>query len=367
MKKKPSVLIVDDNPENLGVLGTIIAENGYTPGFAQNGAIALAAVKKKRPDLILLDVMMPDIDGFEVCRQLKQDPTFDDIPIIFLTAMADKEDVITGLELGAVDYVTKPFNNMELITRVNTHLELKAAKEALSEKVDELKQANATKDKFFAIIAHDLINPFNALLAFSSILANKHTQMPEDERDSCIQGILQASNNNYNLLKNLLHWARSQIGKLEVKPTLFDLRDSVGKNIEFHTEVSELKGVNIFSSIDSHWVFADKRMFDTVIRNLLSNAIKFTPEHGMVSISAKQKDDFVEISISDTGVGLKSEDVDKLFRIDVNQTTVGTSKEKGTGLGLILCKEFVEKNGGTIGVESEEGKGSRFYVCIPSK
>jgi len=367
MKKKPSVLIVDDNPENLSVLGTIIAENGYIPGFAKNGTIALAAVKKKRPDLILLDVMMPDIDGFEVCRRLKQDPTLSDIPVIFLTAMAEKEDVITGLELGAVDYVTKPFNNKELITRVNTHIELKATKEALSEKVEELKQANATKDKFFAIIAHDLISPFNALLAFSSILASKHTQMPEDEREKCIQCILQASNDNYNLLKNLLNWARSQIGRLEVKPTLFDLRYMVEKNIKFHTEVSELKGINIFASLDTHSVFADQKMLDTVIRNLLSNAIKFTPEQGMISISAKQKDEFVEISISDTGVGLKSEDVDKLFRIDVSQTTVGTSKEKGTGLGLILCKEFVEKNGGTIGVESEEGKGSRFYICIPSK
>ncbi len=145
------------------------------------------------------------------------------------------------------------------------------------------------------------------------------------------------------------------------------MREIVEKNIEFHTEVSELKGIDLFSSLDSHWVFADKRMFDTIIRNLLSNAIKFTPEHGMISISAKQKDDFVEVSISDTGIGIKSEDVNKLFRIDVNQITIGISKEKGTGLGLILCKEFVKKNGGTIGIESEEGKGSRFYVCIPSK
>ncbi len=135
MKKKQTVFIVDDNPENLRVLGNIVAENGYIPCFAPNGAIALASVKKKRPNIILLDVMMPEMDGFEVCRQLKQDITLANIPVIFLTAKTETDDVIAGLELGAVDYVTKPFKKSELITRINTHLELQATKEELREEV----------------------------------------------------------------------------------------------------------------------------------------------------------------------------------------------------------------------------------------
>ncbi|MDM8559347.1 response regulator [Candidatus Parabeggiatoa sp. HSG14] len=144
MKKKQSVLIVDDNPENLAVLGSIVAENGYIPSFATGGTTALASIKKKRPDLILLDVMMPDIDGFEVCQQIKQDAKLAEIPIIFLTAKTEKEDVIAGLELGAVDYVTKPFNKSELLTRINTHIELQTIKnelkEALIAKENALKQ-----------------------------------------------------------------------------------------------------------------------------------------------------------------------------------------------------------------------------------
>ncbi|RKZ87384.1 MAG: hypothetical protein DRR19_13705 [Candidatus Parabeggiatoa sp. nov. 1] len=142
MKRKPTILIVDDNPGNLAVLGSIVTENGYIPGFATNGAIALASVKKKRPDLILLDVMMPEMDGFEVCRQLKQDATLADIPIIFLTAKTEKEDVIAGLSLGAVDYVTKPFNKSELLSRVNTHLELQATKEELRNTLEQLEKQN---------------------------------------------------------------------------------------------------------------------------------------------------------------------------------------------------------------------------------
>jgi two-component system sensor histidine kinase/response regulator len=360
MNDNKLILIVDDNPENLKVLGSILKLNGLSPAFAKNGMKALSSVKNRRPDLILLDIMMPEMDGFEVCRQLKQDSVSQEIPIIFLTAKTEKQDVIQGLELGAVDYVTKPFNSKELMTRVNTHLELKAAKE-------KLRQAVATKDKFFSIIAHDLANIFNTSLGSSSLLTGVQEQLDDEERKEFLLLIHHSLEKGYNLLKNLLEWSRSQTGRIQVTLATLQLKNMVDQNISLLKNNAKAKNITLFSSVDNLSVVADEKMLDTVIRNLLSNAIKFTPKGGKVDISAtKVQENVVEISISDTGVGIEPENLDNLFRIDVSVSTRGTAKEEGTGLGLILCKEFVEKNGGTIGVESEPKKGSRFYVRLPS-
>ncbi len=363
MKKKQTVLIVDDNAANLGVLGDIVAGNGYIPGFASNGIAALTAIKKKHPDLVLLDVMMPEMDGFEVCRQLKQDATLANIPIIFLTAKTEKDDVIAGLELGAVDYVTKPFNKKELLSRVNTHLELQATKK-------ELREALATKDKLFTILAHDLGNLFNGLLGFSSMLAKKNTRTVSNaQKDEYSQHILRMANKGYNLLKNILIWSKSQTGKLQVHPTPIHLQGLVSRNIELHEEKAKEKNINLVSQLDedASSVFADLNMLDTVIRNLVSNAVKFTLPGGEIKISSKKvAENLIEISVTDNGVGIKAEDIEKLFRIDVVHTTTGTAEEEGNGLGLILCKEFVDKNGGSLSVKSEVGKGTIFSVRLPS-
>ncbi len=358
-KQSPLILIVDDHSQNLSVLGNMLREHGYRFVIAETGYEALDFVKKKIPDLILLDIMMPDMSGLEVCKRLKQESAFSDIPVIFLTAKRETEDIIQGFKLGAVDYVTKPFNKEELMVRVNTRLELKEVRE-------KLRQALATKDKFFSIIAHDLMNPFNALLGFSSLLLTEAETISAEERQEFIQDIQKASIQGHNLLSNLLFWARSQTGKLEVNLITLDLEEVVENNVEFVSENAKHKGINLLILLENQPILADKNMLDTVIRNLLSNAIKFTPKNGTIEISSKKEANTVVISISDTGVGISAENMEKLFRIDVNHTTVGTQRETGNGLGLILCKEFIEKQGGTIKVESEEGKGSRFSISLPS-
>ena len=368
MNKQSLVLVVDDNQQNLKVLGNTLRENAISPAIAKSGAGALAFVKKKLPDLILLDVMMPEMDGFEVCKRLKQDVATKDIPIIFLTAKTEVENIIEGLELGAVDYVTKPFNSKELIKRVNTHLELKAARDTIFLQKEELRQANAAKDKFFSIISHDLSNLFNALIGLSSLLVTQNEKLSAVQKEDFLQRVLKASKKGYNLFVNLLEWSRSQTGNLVSKPTALNLHKIVADNIDLSNNNANAKSIELSSSIsDTTTVFADRNMLDTVIRNLLANAIKFTPENGRIEVVSKEKDTEVEISISDTGVGISSQDIEKLFRVDISHTTIGTGKEKGTGLGLILCKEFVEKNGGTIWVESEIGKGSQFYMRLPSQ
>ncbi len=355
MTHKPLVLIVDDNSQNIKVFGMILKKHGMNPAAANNGLRALEFVKRKKPDLILLDIMMPEIDGFEVCKRLKQDTEFSDIPIIFLSAKTEKDDVIAGLELGAVDYVTKPFNEKELMTRINTHLELKATK-------DELKQSNASKDKFFSIIAHDLGNVFNGLIGLSNILLEKDVKNVNE----LMPLVKKSSEKGYNLLKNLLEWSRVQTGRIKSMPIQLDLKSLVYQNISILGSQASSKQVTLFSEIENTMVFSDEQMLNTVIRNLLSNALKFTPREGMVKISAQKEGKWVDILISDTGIGIRPEDIDKLFRIDESHSTRGTENEEGTGLGLILCKEFIEINGGTIRVESEYGKGSRFYIRLPS-
>ncbi len=369
------VFIVDDNQKVRRVLRRHLKKKEYDIYEAENGTMALTEIEKIRPDLILLDVMMPDMDGFEVCKRLKQNPAISNIPIIFLTAKSEEDDIIAGLELGAVDYITKPFSHKELMTRVNTHIELKTARdtillqrEELKRANEELKKSNATKNKFFSIISHDLGNFFHALIGLSSMLTEEHDSLSVEKKEKVFEIILKSSEKGYRLLQNLLQWSQAQTGKITSKPTKFGLKTFIADNFELSSTQAKAKNITLVSSIsDTTTVFTDKNMLDTVIRNLISNAIKFTPVNGKVELLSEEKDSEVEISISDTGVGISPQDIEKLFRVDINHSTIGTGEEKGTGLGLILCKEFVEKNGGKIWVESEVGKGSQFHIRLPSQ
>ena len=386
MEKDLNILIIDDVPENIQLLAKILNEYGFDFSFATSGKEAFEVLAFNKPDLILLDINMPGTNGFEVCKKLKKNPDTKDIPVIFLTARTEEKDIIDGLEIGAVDYITKPFKNKELIARVKIHLELQAAKDTISlqnkklnQKINELRIANAIKDRFFSIIAHDLKNPFHNILGFSELLIANIHNYEINKTEKFIKILNHTAKKGYELLENLLEWARSQTGNIDFKPTKFDLKDIVNENIELLSNNAENKNISLLPGIlDSTYVFADKNMINTVIRNLLVNAIKFTPERGKVEIMAKplevgrsmsqpdtnQQPGFIEISVCDTGVGIKQEDIKKLFRIDVNHSTIGTGDEKGTGLGLILCKEFIEKNKGEIWVESQVGKGSIFKFTL---
>lgn len=231
---------------------------------------------------------------------------------------------------------------------------------------DELQEANATKDKFFSIVAHDLKNPFNSLLVISQLLLDDYDTFTDTERKQFIHQIQSSAENTYLLLQNLLDWASTQSGKAIIikekidlskisnEATLILMPIAKNKNIKLNLEVAE-----------KTFAFADKNMVSTVMLNLISNAVKFTSREGTINIRAFKTNNHVEVEIEDSGVGISPDNLDKLFKPDIKFHTVGTEKEKGTGLGLILCKEFVEKNNGTIWVESEPGKGSRFSFSLP--
>ncbi|MBC8004800.1 MAG: CHASE domain-containing protein [Verrucomicrobia bacterium] len=245
----------------------------------------------------------------------------------------------------------------------------KEDEEEISRKHEELERLNATKDKFFSIIAHDLRSPFNSVLGLADILMQDLPDMDTDQVKHMVEIIHKAVNNLYRLLQNLLQWAQIQNGTIPYDPRLLHLRKIVNEGIDIVRESALMKDIELTNYIPEHIrVVADSNMLQTVIRNLVSNAVKFTPKGGDVAVSAMlTKDNNAQISVKDTGIGMSQAMIQNLFRIDVKTNRMGTDKEPSNGLGLLLCKEFVEKNGGRIWVESEVGKGTTFHFTIPEQ
>lgn len=251
-------------------------------------------------------------------------------------------------------------------SKQRTNLVLQAANEKITQQNLQLQQLNATKDKFFSIISHDLKGPLNSLTSFSGLLINYFDSLSKEEIQSLAKDLDKSLKNLFALLENLLEWSRSQTGAIEFKPEPFDLSELIRENIDLlHAQASAKEIRLVYPSPQPVTVMAHKNSVTTVIRNLISNAIKFTPPGGTITLSATNSSEEALVSIADSGVGMSREVMDKLFRIDAKHSTKGTADEKGTGLGLVLCKDFIEKNHGNIGVQSEEGKGSTFYFTLP--
>lgn len=360
----PNILIVDDVPANLRVLGEILKGEGYLVRPVPNGTLALQVADRIEPDLILLDVMMPDLNGFEVCRRLKENKKVSDIPIIFISALNDTQDIVKALQCGGVDFITKPFQAEEVISRVKTHLQLRYQTKKLEAQSKELQELINTKDKFFSIVAHDLRGPIGGFVGISEMLIN---DLHPDERVELIKELNLSAKALFYLLENLLEWARIQQGQIPFNPVKTNLYSLVNECLEAQLTAIRNKEINIDVKIsENHEVFADVNMLQSIIRNLLSNAIKFTPRSGKVSVSTyvTQYNSTVVI-IKDSGIGMQPGMVTNLFSFNTNNNRPGTEGERSSGLGLHLCKEFVEKNGGNIWVESEVNVGTSFYFSIP--
>jgi two-component system sensor histidine kinase/response regulator len=268
--------------------------------------------------------------------------------------------MLKGLVVRLRDY-----NQLEAeLTKKNIEIE-KQSKE-LEKQRTELEALNTTKDKFFAIIAHDLKNPFSTVLGLSELLAREFESFDSESLKNFITQIYKYSNNTFNLLENLLQWSMVQTGRMPMRPKIVNLKGIIEENVDLLIGNANQKNieVKIVASNDCS-AYVDVNQITTVVRNVLSNAIKFTPIDGSIEIAVESADDYWRVAVIDNGMGIEEKDIVRLFHIDSNPTTIGTSQETGTGLGLILCKEFIERNGGKIWVESTVGKGSRFFFTVP--
>ena len=364
-----TVLIVDDVDANVLLLKLLISKAGYKTLTAYNGKDALDIIIKQNPDLVLLDIMMPIMDGHEVARQLKEMPDKAEIPIIFLSALNSTEDIVQGFKLGAADYVSKPFNKDELLTRINHQISLIHAKRTISSQTEELKRTILGRDKLFSVIAHDLRSPIASIRMVMEVLING---IPKESLDPDMYDLLIMANrltdDSFTLLDNLLKWTKSQTGRLStVYQDDVDIMNLVRGVVEVLRGVAKLKNITInLTGTTTRIARLDIDMAKTALRNLLSNAVKFSYDGSEVEVVIKEESERVVIDVIDQGAGISEEKQKLLFKADTHFTSFGTGNEEGSGLGLLLCNEFVKRNGGELWFKSEEGNGSVFSFYIPT-
>ena len=362
------ILIVDDVISNVLLLKILLTNEKFQVCTANNGTTCIEQAKKEHPDLILLDVMMPDISGFDTAVILKKDEETKDIPIIFLTALNTPADLVHGFKVGASDFLTKPFNKEELVMRVTQQISLVAAKRIIEKQNAELRATLNNRDKMYSVIAHDLRSPMASIrMVLNLVVASTSPELVGPELYELLDKANKESEDVHDLLDNLLMWTKSQTGRLNVVIQDLDLNDIIPGVVDIFEMIAETKHIklNLQMAEGPLVVTADNDMLKTIVRNFLSNAIKFSPENSSIDIIMSKDADFAKVSVRDHGVGIAANRLGSIFH--KGETTYGTSGEEGSGLGLQLCQDFAQKIGGDCTVESVEGEGSTFSVTIPLK
>lgn len=360
------ILIVDDVVSNVLLLKILLTNEKFQICTASNGRECIEKTKSEHPDLILLDVMMPDLNGFDTAVILKNDPETANVPIIFLTALNTPSDLVQGFKVGASDFLTKPFNKEELIVRVMQQISLVAARRIIMEQNEELRHTISNRDKMYSVIAHDLRSPMASIrMVLNLFVSTVSPEMIGQELYDLIDKANRESEETHSLLDNLLKWTKSQTGRLNVVYQDFEINDVVLGVVDIFVIIAETKHIRLNCNLGTEnlKVHADTDMLNTVIRNFLSNAIKFSNENSTIDITVVRSGDFARISVRDHGVGISEDRIASLF--SSGKTTYGTKNEEGSGLGLQLCKDFAVKNGGDVEVESVHGEGSTFSVLVP--
>lgn len=362
------ILIVDDVVSNVLLLKILLTNEKFQVCTANNGRTCIEVAKKEHPDLILLDVMMPDINGFDTAVVLKKDEETKDIPIIFLTALNTPQDLVHGFQVGASDFLTKPFNKEELVMRVTQQISLVAAKRIIEKQNAELKATLSNRDKMYSVIAHDLRSPMASIrMVLNLVVQSASVETVGPELYMLLDQANRESEEVHDLLDNLLKWTKSQTGRLNVVLQDLDLNDIVPGVVEIFDVIAQTKHITLeLKKTDAPLkVTADNDMLKTVLRNFMSNAVKFSPDNSTIQIIMANEGDFARVSVKDQGVGIAADRLGSIFH--KGETTYGTGGEEGSGLGLQLCQDFARKNGGDCYVESVEGEGSTFSFTVPLK
>lgn len=366
MKSSPFILIVDDIEYNVILLNQILLNAGYKVLSASSGKKCLEILKTDIPDMILLDVIMPEMNGFDIIERINLDERTKNIPIIFLSAISDYETKLKGLDKGAVDYITKPYDDREVIARVKVHLKIKELENENLKYIQELELINRDKDNLLKIIAHDMRSPLTSIMLLSEFLMSFKTEIDIEKIQKYSNIIFNSSKKILKLINQLLQ--TKKIGQSENEITSFDLVKTIGHSTDLVIQMLKQKSIHLeFKFCEAEIIVnLDEGKFDQILNNIIYNAIKFTRLNGLIQISVdtilEKESKVLHISIQDNGIGIPAQIKEDIFSDHPNRHRVGTDGEEGTGLGLSITKNLVQNMNGKIEIESEEQIGTNVHL-----
>lgn len=353
---KIKILVVDDEPVNIFFLEGVLSAEGFEVMSSLDGMDALDKVSKFVPDVIMLDIMMPGMSGMEVLERLVTNSDTKHIPVIMVTAKSEAEDVQLALSKGATEYIKKPVNEVEMLARLRTVVRLK-------EQEDRLREQLQSKEEFIHMVSHDMRAPLLAVAGLAEMLLNDENNI---EHQKTLNIIINSSNFIIDYFNKLLNWSNLRAKEIILSKTWFKLIEVIkSSEIIFSLRIAEKKQKLIIDCDENIKLLADESYFQQVINNLLNNAIKYTLDGGSITIDANEVKNSIIIKIIDTGIGITGVTKDELFGSTFHKSTRGTKGEKGTGVGLRICKIISEAHGFDLSYKSEEGKGTEFYITIP--
>ena len=368
------ILVVDDTASSRAVLAKGLSAVGYETALAASGEEALASVSNRRPDLILLDVMMPGLSGLEVLERLRKTYSSTDLPVIMVTGATDARDVVSALEAGANDYMTKPVDLGVCSARIRTQLalgvaaaELRETTRTLSVRNAELERLDREKNHLLGMAAHDLRNPLSVIKFYSDFLLNEYECTPE-ERQHFLRTILTTSDSMVTLLDDILSMARIESGELQLNMQSTDISTLIEEKVSLNRVLAGAKQMEIQMRLPAlPLMMIDGPKIGQVLDNLLTNAVKYSPPPNRIDVAAESEAGLVSISVTDHGPGIPEAEQPQVF-LPFRRTSVrSTGGEASTGLGLAIARRIIEGHGGTIGLESAVGHGSRFWFSLPSR
>ena len=381
-QSKGRVFIIDDNPTNLDVLSDYLDSCGFHIMIAQNGKSALRRIKHAQPDIILLDVMMPEMDGYEVCQKLKENEATKGIPIIFMTALSESMNKVKAFSLGAVDYITKPFQQEEVFARLTTHLTIHELQHNLEQKVVErtqeleeanikLQELNTLKSHFLTSMSHELRTPLNSILGFADLVLLGVSGNMDDQVRKDVQLIYNSGQHLLAIINDILDISKIEAGMIELVQESLDVSEIIDDVLAGVSLTIQDKPIELVVDIDSTMpnIFVDKTRLKQILFNLMNNAIAFTNE-GSITIRVKrhtEETNMALITVQDTGVGIPKEKQALIFE-QFQQVDMSKVREHGgVGLGLTIAQQLVDLHGGKIWVESEDGHGTTMRFTVPLK